>query len=242
VSYTNVNHANEKPYGQLAADIVANTLPNLSFVLPNNCHNGRNAGCTLSSADAWLAGELPAMISAVGPWGLVVLTWDEDDNLSGNRVLTVLAGPQVKPGFLSHRFVNHNTLLRTICDGLGIAPFGAAASELSITDVWVEQTTAVPGPPHTGRTGASVGLGRPNPFRTSTSVALTLPSPTVVSAEVYDLFGRRVKTVGPATLSGAAEIRWDGSRDDGGPARPGVYLVRVRTGGSEFTRRVVRLE
>jgi hypothetical protein len=51
-----------------------------------------------------------------------------------------------------------------------------------------------------------------------------------------------VRTLAPALLSGAAEIRWDGARDDGAPARPGVYLVRVRTGGAEFTRRVIRLE
>jgi hypothetical protein len=148
----------------------------------------------------------------------------------------------VKPGFLSHRFVNHYTLLRTICEGLGIAPFGAAVGESPITDVWAERTTGVPDPPRAGGMGTSVGSGRPNPFRATTSVALTLPSPTLVSAEVYDLAGRRVKTVGPATLSGAAEIRWDGSRDDGGRVHPGVYLVRVRTGGAVFTRRVVRLE
>jgi parallel beta-helix repeat protein len=242
VSFTNLNHANEMPYGQLAADIAADSLPSLAFVIPNNCHNAHDSGCPVDTADAWLARELPAMLSAVGPRGLVVLTCDEDDELTGNRILTVLAGPLVKPGVFSHRFVNHYTLLRTICDGLGIAPFAAAVGEAPITDVWLEQTAGVRNPPRPGGMGTSVGLGRPNPFRATTSVALTLPSPTVVSAEVYDLLGRRVKTVAPATLSGAAEIRWDGSRDDGGPARPGVYLVRVRAGGSEFTRRVVRLQ
>jgi acid phosphatase len=242
VSFTNVNHANEVPYTQLATDIAAKALPNLAFVIPNNCHSGHNAGCALSTADAWLASELPAMISAVGPWGLVVLTWDEDDSLSGNHVLTVLAGPQVRQGYLAHRFANHYTLLRTICDGLGIAPFGAAVTESPITDVWTGATTAVPHPPGRAGAGTVVGHGRPNPFRAATSVPLTLSAPTTVSAEVYDLAGRRVKTLAPALLSGAAEIRWDGTRDDGGPARPGVYLVRVRTGGAEFARRVVRLE
>jgi hypothetical protein len=147
----------------------------------------------------------------------------------------------VKPGSLSHRFVNHYTLLRTLCDGLGLASFGAAMTESPITDVWLEQITGIRNPPRTGGGTATVGLGRPNPFRTTTSVALTLPSPTMVSAEVFDLLGRRVKTLAPATLSGTAEIRWDGSRDDGGPAHPGVYLVRVRAGGARFTRRVVRL-
>jgi parallel beta-helix repeat protein len=241
-SFTNLNHANEVPYPQLAADIAAKALPNLAFVIPDNCHNGHNAGCPLSTVDAWLASELPAMISAVGPWGMVVLTWDEDDDVSGDRILTVLAGPPVKTGYLSHRFVNLYTLLRTICDGLGIAPFGAAVTESPITDVWATRTTGVPNPPGGDGTAGSVGPVRPNPFRAATSVSLTLPTATTVSAEVYDLAGRRVKTLAPALLSGAVEIRWDGSRDDGGPARPGVYLVRVRAGGAEFTRRVVRLE
>jgi parallel beta-helix repeat protein len=240
-SFTNVNHANEVPYTQLAADIAAKALPNLAFVIPDNCHNGHNDGCTIGTVDAWLASELPAMLSAVGPWGLVVLTWDEDDDADGNRVLTVLAGPPVKPGFVSHRFVNHYTLLRTICDGLGIPPFGAAAAESPITDVWAARTTGVRNPPG-GGTATRVGPGRPNPFRATTSVSLTLASPALVSAEVYDLAGRRVRTLRPALLSGAAEIRWDGARDDGAPARPGVYLVRVRTGGAEYTRRVVRLD
>lgn len=238
-SFTNVNHMNERPYGQLAADIAADSLPNLAFVIPSNCHNAHD--CPLDSTDTWLARELPAMISAVGPNGLVILTCDEDDDQAGNRILTVLAGPLVKPGSLSHRFVNHYTLLRTLCDGLGLASFGAAMTESPITDVWLEQITGIRNPPRTGGGTATVGLGRPNPFRTTTSVALTLPSPTMVSAEVFDLLGRRVKTLAPATLSGTAEIRWDGSRDDGGPAHPGVYLVRVRAGGARFTRRVVRL-
>jgi parallel beta-helix repeat protein len=241
VSFTNVNHANEVPYTQLAADIAAKALPNLAFVIPNNCHNGHNSGCPLSTVDAWLASELPAMLSGVGPWGLVVLTWDEDDGLTGDRILTVMAGPTVKPGSVSHRFVNHYTLLRTICDGLGIAPFGAAAAESPVTDVWAARTTGVRNPPG-GGTATRVGPGRPNPFRAITSVSLTLASPALVSAEVYDLAGRRVRTLRPALLSGAAEIRWDGGRDDGAPARPGVYLVRVRTGGAEYTRRVIRLE
>jgi flagellar hook assembly protein FlgD len=87
-----------------------------------------------------------------------------------------------------------------------------------------------------------VGAGRPNPFRTATSVPLTLSAPTRVAAEVYDLAGRRVWTLPAATLSGATQIRWDGTRDDGGRTRPGVYLMRVRAGSAAFTRRVVRLE
>jgi parallel beta-helix repeat protein len=238
--FSNLNHNNERPYTQLAADIASSSLPRLAFVIPNNCHNEHD--CPIDSADVWLSHELPPMISAVGPNGLVVLTYDEDDDAAGNNILTVFAGPLVRPGFISHRFVNHYTLLRTICDGLGLAPFGAAAAETPITDVWTQTTDAV-GPPPGGSTGVvMVGAGRPNPFRTATSVPLTLSAPTRVAAEVYDLAGRRVWTLPAATLSGATQIRWDGTRDDGGRTRPGVYLMRVRAGSAAFTRRVVRLE
>src|SRR5207245_981298 len=94
VSFTNVNHSNEVPYTQLATDIAYNTLPNLAIVVPNNCDNTHD--CPLATGDTWLSNNLPAMISAVGPYGLVILTWDEDDFTTVNRILTVFAGPMVK--------------------------------------------------------------------------------------------------------------------------------------------------
>jgi acid phosphatase len=132
--FGNLDHRNERPYGDLAADIANHRLPDLAFVVPNNCHNTHD--CPVSHGDAWLAKELPAMIQAVGRRGLVVLTWDEDDHRAKNRILTVFAGPAAKPGNVSTRRITHYTLLRTLCDGLGIAPFGAAVAETAITDVW----------------------------------------------------------------------------------------------------------
>jgi hypothetical protein len=240
VSFSNLDHTNEMPYSQLAADIAANALPNLAFVIPSNCHNAHD--CPLDTADAWLSHEMPSMLSAVGPNGLVVLTWDEDEGLSDNRILTVLAGPLVKPGFVSQRFVNHYAVLRTICDGLRLTPFGAASAEAPITDIWAAPVAAVGPPPRSGGAAIGVGAGRPNPFHAATRVALTLPAPTVVAADVFDLAGRRVWTMAPVTLSGTAEIRWDGTGGNGDRVRPGVYLLRVRAGGSAFTRRLVRLE
>ena len=144
--FGNLTHANERPYRDLAADIASRKLPDLAFVVPDNCHNTHD--CPLATGDAWLARELPAMIEAVGRRGLVVLTWDEDDRSGENRILTVFAGPAVKPGYRSTRRITHYTLLRTLCDGLGIAPFGAAAAETAITDVWTTAAARVdpPGP------------------------------------------------------------------------------------------------
>ena len=137
--FSNLNHANERPYTDLASDLAANTLPNLSFIIPNNCHNSHNnltLGCDVLSADAWLASSLPDVIAGLGPKGLLVLTWDEDDNVSGNRILTVFVGPQVLDGVSSVQFITHYTLVRMICEALGLTPFAGAAGEASITNVW----------------------------------------------------------------------------------------------------------
>jgi len=135
--FSNLDHRNEVPFTQLAIDLAGRRLPNLAFVVPNNCHNTHDAlECPPATGDAWLAANLPGMISAAGPHGLVILTWDEDDDSGDNRILTVFAGPLVKPGYVSSRRIDHYSVLRTICDALRLEPFGAARSGSAVTDVW----------------------------------------------------------------------------------------------------------
>ena len=143
--FTNVDHQNERPYADLATDIAANALPNLVFVIPNNCHNGHNSstpGCGAADADYWLSQNVPQILAALGPNGLFVLTWDEDDNASGNRILTVFVGPHVQPGVVSNVSVSHYTMVRTWCDALGIPPMNSAVSENPIDNVWQEPVPA----------------------------------------------------------------------------------------------------
>ena len=137
--FTNLNHQNERPYPDLAADIAASTLPNLVFIIPNNCHNTHNSstlGCGIADGDAWLAANLPPVLTAMGPNGVLILTWDEDDNSSSNHILTVFVGPHVSPGYVATRLITHYTVNRTICDALSLPNFGNAAFETPITDVW----------------------------------------------------------------------------------------------------------
>ena len=143
--YINVDHMNERPYGDLAADIAAGTLPNLVFIVPNNCHNTHNSstpGCGLADGDAWLAANMPAVLAALGPSGLLVLTWDEDDSSANNHILTALVGPLVIPGAVSAQAVNHYTIVRMICEVLGFPTFERATAEASITNVWIAPTPA----------------------------------------------------------------------------------------------------
>src|SRR5262249_16841249 len=138
-----------------AADIAAGQLPRLAFVIPNNTDNMHDGSVT--QGDAWLAQNLPGMIAAVGPNGMVVLTWDENRSGSENRILTVLSGPRVKSAFVPDRPVTHYTLLRTLCDALALPPPGAAAAERPMLDIWVNPAAdakALHEPPAGSTTGS----------------------------------------------------------------------------------------
>lgn len=116
-------------------------------MIPNNCHNSHNsdeAGCGTAEADAWLAANVPMMLDATGPRGLVIVTWDEDDSSADNHILTVLAGGLVIPGSSVTRLVTHRTLVRTVTDALGLAPFGGAVTESPIDGVWYLPTPVLP--------------------------------------------------------------------------------------------------
>lgn len=180
--------------------------------------------------------HMPAMISAVGPRGLVILTWDEDDGSSGNQILTVFAGHSVKTNYVSSTTINHYTVVRTICDVFGLTPFGNASSATTPTDVWNPALTAVE--PHAVE-GLSLGQPSPNPFHTEMTATLRLPAESLVRAFVVDCSGRRVRSLFAERRSATSEITWDGSRDDGGRAAPGLYFLRVKAGREQLARRLV---
>src|SRR6185436_20610039 len=69
-------------------------------------------------------------IGAYADWAqthnsLLVLTWDEDDFLGRNRIVTIFSGQGVKVGQPSATWTHHN-LLRTIEDWYGTAHAGAS--------------------------------------------------------------------------------------------------------------------
>jgi hypothetical protein len=82
----------------------------------------------------------------------------------------------------------------------------------------------------------------PIPASGPVSFHLTLPSGGSVRTALYDVTGRKVRTLFDGFLgSGAHDLRWDGSGEDQRPVPPGVYLARVSTEVSTRTARVVIL-
>ena len=80
----------------------------------------------------------------------------------------------------------------------------------------------------------------PSPARTSTRMRLSLPTPARVELLAFDLLGRRVRRIAEGErAAGVYDVSWDLRDDEGRPLAPGLYLVRLRTGGREFGHRVL---
>jgi hypothetical protein len=86
----------------------------------------------------------------------------------------------------------------------------------------------------------SIGGARPNPFAVGTEITFTLSVAGRVTAEVFDVRGVRIRTLGRAGLDvGTHTVSWDGRTELGSPAPAGVYIVRLVGAGSSARRRVV---
>lgn len=75
----------------------------------------------------------------------------------------------------------------------------------------------------------------PNPFNPETVIHYDLPGAAAVVIEVFDLLGRKVRTLVDGTQSaGNHKVVWDGRDDRGRRAASGVYVYNMRAG--EFTQ------
>jgi len=84
----------------------------------------------------------------------------------------------------------------------------------------------------------------PNPFTTTTLIRFDAPAAGErARVEVLDIAGRHVATLLDRFVIGEGQsVVWDGRRDDGAPARAGVYLCRLEAAGHTQTHKLLRLE
>lgn len=132
--FKNVPTSSAKTFAQFPTDY--STLPQISFVTPNLCSDMHD--CSVSTGDTWLKNNLGGYATwAKTHNSLLVITFDEDNRLSGNRIPTVLYGQPVTAGSSSSTTYNHYDLLRTLEDTQGLsAHAGNAASAKDITGIW----------------------------------------------------------------------------------------------------------
>jgi hypothetical protein len=106
-------------------------------------------------------------------------------------------------------------------------------------------TLLVLAPATTGVAATEAGLflrAAPNPTRAGAAIDFALPRAGTVDLAIFDVAGRRVRTLlrGEAA-AGPAHVVWDGRDARGAEAAKGVYLLRLAGPGRTESRRLLRL-
>jgi len=84
----------------------------------------------------------------------------------------------------------------------------------------------------------------PNPFNRSTSAVFTLGKNDIVTINIYNIQGEKIKTIMEKTKlnSGTHRILWDGSNDNGNSVSPGIYFGVLQTTNKISTEKIILSE
>jgi hypothetical protein len=177
-------------------------------------------------------GEL-ICFSGAGSGGITPLSYEWKDDVggslgSGSTLCAALPSPPSgHPQGDSVRVVQ-----LTVRDGLGRE--GHASIDICLTPVTGVEPEAAARP--------LIGAVLPNPTQGSARVRVHAPVEGTYRLEVFDVSGRRVRSLdlraaGPATLT----FDWDGRTDANDRAAAGAYFARVTGPGESEVREIVRI-
>ena len=80
----------------------------------------------------------------------------------------------------------------------------------------------------------------PNPFNPSTSISYSLSEQVFVSLDVYDVLGKKVKSlVSEIKSTGNHSILWDGTNDQGELMSGGVYIYSINAGNFHASKKMI---
>ncbi len=124
------------PFSMFPSDF--SKLPTVSIVVPNqlnDMHDGEILDAIIRG-DRWLKENLDSYVQwAKTNNGLLIVTWDEDDDSSNNHIPTIFVGPMVKPGKYDNR-IDHYNVLRTIEEMYGLSLMGRTINADPIKNTW----------------------------------------------------------------------------------------------------------
>jgi hypothetical protein len=79
----------------------------------------------------------------------------------------------------------------------------------------------------------------PNPFNPSTMIRFSLDRPGAARLDIFNLLGRKVRTLVDAEYpAGEHTVTWDGADDNGRKVSSGMYLYRLTAAGQSLSRKM----
>jgi len=84
----------------------------------------------------------------------------------------------------------------------------------------------------------------PNPFNPKTLIRFSLDEAASVNLAIFDLGGRKVRSLAKAKsfTAGMHSIQWDGSDDEGHPQGSGIYFYRLKAGDYVAMKKMTMLK
>lgn len=82
----------------------------------------------------------------------------------------------------------------------------------------------------------------PNPFNPETVLRYDLPQREVVVLEIYDISGRKIRTlVNKSMEAGSHQVVWNSSDEFGNQVSTGMYFYRIKAGSFQDIKKMVLL-
>jgi phosphatidylinositol-3-phosphatase len=119
-------------FASLRHDLAQRTLPRFAWIAPNVWHDGHNG--SLAAVDRVARNLVPKVVRALGPRGVLFITWDEGRDADtrgahgrgGGHVPLIAIGPAARPRGRVDVRANHYALLRTIESAFRLSALGHA--------------------------------------------------------------------------------------------------------------------
>jgi phosphatidylinositol-3-phosphatase len=117
----------------LGGDLRSHRLARFVWLAPNLCNDSHY--CSVARSDRYVAHLVPPVLRALGPGGVLFVTWDEGTTEAGahrgrggGHIALIAAGPAARRGVVVRTVATHYSLLRTIEAGFGLPALGRAGS------------------------------------------------------------------------------------------------------------------
>lgn len=99
-----------------------------------------------------------------------------------------------------------------------------------------EETTPIPGK-------FELFQNYPNPFNQFTQIGFTLGNSDFVNLTIYDLLGRKIRTLVSENLTeGHNSVIWDGTDERGKEVASGIYMYELKAGDFSMSKKLVLLK
>jgi len=210
------------PYTQLSADLGAGTVPNFSYIVPDECHDMHGAppwcvdsDITNTVQQSWLiaqgdkfAGSVVNLITSSSTWktgnNAIVITFDEG-NTASSQIATIVIANHGPRGATDGTAYNHYSLLASLQQtfGLGCLVNSCTATPLSPLFTITGSTDIPTLPPPFSFPTSSDTISAQGAGKAATAASLTGSGWTVVPSYTFGSRDNNLAGVSAAALNDA---------------------------------------